>query len=75
MILNVSLELPASVRAEGSRIDVLDTEVRDPAAGVIGHALGTARIHYRDGRRYLEITIEVDDTAAIAAATRDGAIF
>jgi hypothetical protein len=76
MIVTISLELPDAVETPWfDSIEILDSEVRDPAAGVIGHATGPARIRWSDRRRYLEVTIDIDDDAAIAAATRNGAIF
>ncbi len=84
MRLIVQLELPDTIalehRLEGagrdpSRFEIPDSEVRDPAVGAIGRTVGPARINWRDGRRYLEITVEVDDQAAVDAATRRGPIF
>lgn len=76
MILTISLELPLHVETPWfDSIEIPDSEVRDPAVGVIGQAIGPARIAWRDGRRYLEVTIDVDDDAAIAASTRSGSVF
>jgi hypothetical protein len=76
MILTISLELPLHVETPWyDSINITDSEVRDPAVGVIGHAIGQARITWRDGRRYLEVTIEVDDARAVDAAQRGSPIF
>lgn len=72
MRISVQLELERPI---GDRVEILDSEVRDPAAGVIGHIVGPGRINWNDGRSYLEITVEIDDDAAITAATRNGGPF
>lgn len=70
MRLNVTLELPDNVAITGpcpTRLEILDSEVRDPAQGVVGRTVGPARVNWRDGRRYLEVTVDVDEKAMVAA--------
>lgn len=84
MILQVAVEIPADASvAIGNgetvyRMGVLwkvgDSEVRDPAVGVIGNVLAV-RDNQKAGRRWLELTIEVDDKAAVEAATRRSPAF
>lgn len=75
MILTVATRVPNYFAMAATEIEILDSEIRDPAVGVIGHALGKARIRGRGGEQWLEVTIEVDDDSAIAAATRNGGPF
>lgn len=77
MILEVSVEIPADATVVSGRKlyrtgvlwKVGDSEVRDPAVGVIGNVL-SMRDNQKAGRRYLDLTIEVDDKAVVEAALR-----
>lgn len=74
MRLEVTLPLPGAVASQTEIPVVPGAIVRDPAVGEIGEVVH-ARMNWRDGEPELVVVVEIDDRAAVAAATRDSPVF
>lgn len=85
MILTAEYPLPEGARLVFTREDGRDTPtpplieretapVNDPAVGRVGSVTHVSTTR-RAGRDYLLLTLDIDDGAAVEAATRNGGAF